>query len=272
LYFHSSRLDNLVQAIRLLEHQEGSWLGECEVILVAHDHVPDLGRLPFGKSIQIDMNLDRYNKPKMCNAGVSAAHGDIVALLDSDRVLPKNYFRSRSSRLEPRTAVAPLYLFAMTQPHTDKEILAGQFFATADFRCPLNSSRRKNAFSGNTLFFRRDYLAVGGMDESFEGYGFADNDMVETFQRGGFRLLYDDSVELHLFHPKEIFTQGERLGRDRFRVQTLRNGIRFCKKHRVRPTEPLLDLYRELQLRPPTTDPESTLWIECQRLFNIMKI
>ena len=36
-----------------------------------------------------------YNKPKMCNLGVEEAQYENIVILDSDRILPPNYFNSQ---------------------------------------------------------------------------------------------------------------------------------------------------------------------------------
>ena len=94
-YFSSRRIDNLRQTLRFLSKNEN--LKDKEVILVCNDSVQDDFLLPNYKLY--NLNLDTYNKPNLCNFGVSKANCDIVALLDSDRILPFGYFEDIAKKI-----------------------------------------------------------------------------------------------------------------------------------------------------------------------------
>lgn len=91
---------------------------------------------------------------------------------------------------------------------------------------------------------RKDYLAVGGMDESFVSYGFADNDMVENCLSKGLKFIFRDELEIHLYHESFVMIDGERVPRSRFRAYTLLNGLKFCRKWKKPLTGPLLELLK----------------------------
>ena len=63
---------------------------------------------------------------------------------------------------------------------------------------------KKNLFSGNTIFYKQDYLDCGGMDESFVGYGFADNDMNLNVISKGYKAVWLNDLEIHLNHNIEF--------------------------------------------------------------------
>ena len=46
-----------------------------------------------------NLNLQIYNKPFMCNSGVEYSINDKIVILDSDRILPDNYFYNNAVTL-----------------------------------------------------------------------------------------------------------------------------------------------------------------------------
>jgi hypothetical protein len=225
-YFHSARMDNLRQTLRLLTARERS-IGE--ILLVCNDRTnePLPGRV-------LNMGMKEYCKPVMCNAGVAEARHEVVALLDSDRILPPKYFSRGKRRLEPGTFVSCRRMLNLARPHTDDEIEEGSLEFAEEFRAEGWELWRKNLFSGNTMFFREDYVECGGMDESFVGFGFADTDMTRNVLSRGYRAVWTDADEIHLHHPKNVFEAGEESGRERRLEQARGNLCRLLRKWRDR--------------------------------------
>lgn len=241
IYFHSSRLDNLKQMIRLLKRRED--VTHSELVLACQDScdwIPD----GFGASRSLSLGLSQYRKPFLCNRGVEASTGRVVALLDSDRVLPANWFSSAADTVRDGVIITSKNLLWCPRPYTDQEIERGNPELLPDPKSPINELLKKNAFSGNTVMLREDYLKVGGMDESFVSYGFADNDMVENCRKHGMTFVFREEPELHLFHDKYVIMDGQPMPRDQFKAYTLLNGLKFCLKWKKQPTQPLLELFK----------------------------
>lgn len=266
MYFHSSRIKNLNQSLRLLTQTENpDWLDTCEFILICQDSFSDPIDIPIQNTKIFSMGMSSYNKPIMCNYGVNKCSNPCVALLDSDRIFVKNYFEKHYKSLQPNQAIVPTHLFSVLKDYEDDDLLDGYLELRSDFRSHENLSRRKNAFSGNTLFWKQDYLDCGGMDESFFGYGFADNDMTENFTQSN-TISWVDCPEFHLFHPPEIFIQNAVI--DDFRVFTLFNGIKYHKKwNKPIPTD-LKILYHKIKNLPPTSQHLIDLWKEVCKYFS----
>lgn len=224
-YACESRLENLLQAIRFLENREKQI--EKEIIVVWQDRGPEIKNTKCFK-----LNLDSYCKPIQCNFGVKQANYDLVALLDSDRILPINYFYDHGKKLKRGEFLTTTHLFKLNKDYTDEEIEKCNFKFVTDIRSQKNEIRKKNLFSGNTLFHKNDYLDCGGMDESFIGYGYADNDMTRTVEFSGHKSLFVNYAEIHLSHRRSVNFQGEDVSQ--FKILSMTNLIRYCLKWKIK--------------------------------------
>jgi hypothetical protein len=221
--FHSARTSNLEQTLRLLFKRETN-IGE--VILVCNDET----ERNFPGCKLHNMRMDTYRKTTMCNFGVAESKFETIALLDSDRVLPNNYFSS--IKIHPGQFVSCDHLANMSQEYSDEEIEGeiSKLMFEVEIKSRKAEIRRKNLFSGNTMFLKSDYLNSGGMDESFVGYGFADNDMTMNIISKGYEPVWRDEVEIHLWHEKNIFMGGQKLVFPEFKYISTRNMNKFLSK------------------------------------------
>lgn len=221
-YANTNRLDNLLQTIRILEKQENNFLAK-EIIVVFQDRAVNLQGVKT-----IGLKLNTYQKPKQCNVGVKLAKYPLVALLDSDRILPKNYFFDRCREIKRNQFVTCSFLHNCKNVYSDHDILHNNIEYDFEQKSKINEVRFKNLFSGNTLFYKDQYLACGGMDENYIGYGFADNDMTRTIEASGMESVFHDVAEIHLWHKKEIIYQG--VAYHDFRIISAINMLYYCKK------------------------------------------
>ena len=199
-YVHSYRTTNLLQTIRFLKKREPN-LSESEFILVVQDQLPDFTGI--WNIRQFNLNSPDYCKPRMCNLGIKHAIHPIIALIDSDRILPENYFYSTACQLKPKQFITTASLDKILHECTDSEIDNNQFNFRREVRSQELELGIKNLFSGNTVFFQEDYWSAGGADERFIGYGFADNDMTQTILAANNQPIYLDQRELHLFYSRK---------------------------------------------------------------------
>lgn len=225
-YFHSKRLENLKQTLRMLFKRE-KIIGE--VILVCNDFTKE----SFENCKLYNMNLSSYEKPKMCNFGVSKASNDIVAILDSDRILPKGYFEEVCKKIKPGLFFSCDKIFNLEDYYTDQQIESGRFTYSLELKSRKWDLFKKNLFAGNTTFMKKDYISVGGMDESFKGYGFADNDMTYNVFNKGMKAFWMDAFEIHLYHKKEVMKENKMLEWKEYKKISEANMQKFLKKWKL---------------------------------------
>lgn len=203
---------------------------EKEVILVCNDEIKE----QLAGCRVINMNLSEYRKPQMCNLGVRESKGEIIALLDSDRVLQRGYFAKTASVLRRGEFASCETILKLKRPHTDTEIIEDSLDFEEDARSKSWEIRKKNLFSGNTVFYKDDYINSGGMDESFVGYGFADNDMTKNVISKGYKAIWNTDQELHLYHPQKVMEKGKVVGFDKYKRTSQKNLCRFLKKWKMK--------------------------------------
>ena len=133
-----------------------------------------------------------------CNAGVAAARGDVVVLLDDDMTATPDFLSAhlRAHSSDTRLAVigaAPVrigaelpthaqYVGEKFNRHLEHLAAAGRPLALRDF------------YSGN-FSIRRDVLsAVGSFDERFTAYGNEDLELSLRLSAAGVRLVYEPAA------------------------------------------------------------------------------
>lgn len=89
----------------------------------------------------------------------------------------------------------------------------------ADWLAPRYRKNRDNVLGCNMSFFRKDFIAVNGYDESFEGWGGEDLDISLRFRNLGLgkRYLKFCAIGYHLWHreaSKEASERNHRLARE----------------------------------------------------------
>lgn len=261
-YACAHRLDNLTQTLRLLNVLEPN-LPDKEIIVVFQDEGPELEGVKT-----VNLGLSSYHKPLQCNVGVKMAFYPIVALLDSDRILPKDYFHNALRVFKQKQFVTVKDLRTCIRPESDDVLLSGEYEFWTESRSTTNEFRLKNLFSGNTVFFKDDYLAIGGMDERYIGYGYADNDMTQTVLYHGMKAIYLNGFETHLYHPRSVNYQGKVL--NDIQIQSAINIMKYCRKWRYFDDKVLLvceSVMKKISLYP--SDLQDTFLFWYKRTFTI---
>jgi GT2 family glycosyltransferase len=228
---HSNRTENLNQTIRFLVKREPI-VKLSQLIVVCQDSI-EYTNSDFASFSLINLNLPHFNKPIMCNTAANMAKGNIIVFLDCDRILPENWFTKRAANLEPGTVASVHRLYRLSVSATDMQIEEGIVPKLPDYRIADMSTISKNlgaktVMSGNAMMKLDDYLDLGGMDESFEGYGYSDTDLSYKLYKAGFHIELTNHDELHLWHNIDIPLE-------EFATSNLNNALKFCKKWNLAP-------------------------------------
>ena len=230
--FSDERLDNLEQTLRFLSKENIA--SKIELILVCQKIYKNQFRMPEGfESFKIiNLKSDVYCRAKMCNIGVEKSTAEIIVLLDSDRILPNGYFETVCSEIQLNQCITTENHWQLTHMVTDDEIYNKKYHAIYEPKSIENKMHKKGSFSGNTVLFKSDYISAGGMDESYEGYGYQDIDFSRTMIQRGMDMVFRKEKELHLFHKKPLDV----------RKNTIQNGIKYCKKWDLHPDVELIEI------------------------------
>lgn len=237
---HPARTGNLCQCLRLLAAHEPDLIGRV-VVAWNGDVAPE-----FPVRVRVACSVGPFSKPRMMNAAVRASGGgrdQLLALLDGDRILPAGYFRRAVAAWRPRSVVSTVQLFANQRAATDDEIEAGTVPREGDYRSTDNLPFSKVAFAGNAVIGLDDYWDLGGMDETFEGYGFSDTDFTQSAVAAGFRFIWMEEPETHLWHPRDIPAAD-------YNASNERNGLRYLRKWGLRTDRHPSERFRLLATDP----------------------
>ena len=158
---------------------------------------------PYASSVLVQ---PRRGRARARNAGIRAAVGDVIVLLDDDMEPVPAFLESHGRAHEiPGTWVvigaAPIVVSSDSPPFT--RYMAAGFEARLErlgqpgFRLGF-----RDAYTGN-LSCRRDVLlAVGGFDEAFRVYGHEDYELALRLQDAGAELTYSAGALAHQHYDK----------------------------------------------------------------------
>lgn len=235
--FHTARFDNLLQTLRFLNSNHNNVIKESELVTVCQNSVElykdyknktlnEFEKLSscFNKNKHFDLEIEEMKLAYMTNFGVSNTETDRLVLLESDRILPADYFDKVLNQLGPKKCITCKNMKKLTKPVTDEEIVNNQFEYKDEDRSEENLIGQRNMWSGNTAFWKKDFFDAEQMDEGYVGYGWADSDTTQKMNEIRVQNIFMDDIELHLWH--EPLTYGKLDQKELF----IQNGIRYCKK------------------------------------------
>lgn len=181
-----------------------------------------------------------------CNAGISAASGELIVLLDDDMEPAPGCLAGHAAAhvSSPQLAVvgaAPIRS-EPTSPPLVKFMSAGFRHRLERFAQPGYQIQFSEAYSGNFSIRRAQLLAVEGFDEAFKVYGYEDYELAMRLTQAGVRLAYSAAAVAEQSYDKDF------AGLARDTINRGRSGVLFARKHpEVRPA---LKLGRYSQASP----------------------
>lgn len=226
IYTHSKRISNLHTMLDRLFKQTSSLFldGTAELIVVSQDRLPSIFNHDQTEVIRVvELLSSKFNKAKMVNRSVQEASGEILIMLDGDRLLPDGYFINTLASIKKGEVITTLPLYRLGKTYTLLELSNDQLDKIPDFRNPENIPGKKNAFSGNTIMYKSDFWLAGGMDETYQNYGCTDLDFTKACLNVGLNIIYKPDEELHLFHSFDM-------PQTKFLIINCKSVLKYCAK------------------------------------------
>lgn len=134
-----------------------------------------------------------FNKSRAMNRGVEAARGPVVVLHDADVLVPRDYLSQVAGALAAGwDAVRPVRFLFMADAAASEAVVAGRLPAAL-------AEIQQNTAGLSTAVRRTTYLALGGHDERFEGWGGEDTEFLDRLRT---RRLHPGAwlPAVHLWH------------------------------------------------------------------------
>lgn len=203
---------------------------ECEKILCAD------GSTNYTPEDFLVLEIERpdtgfYCWAKAWQQAVKTARHEKVLYLDCDRILPVSALLEFANTISENQFVFPRYLYSFEEDCSVEEVRATRDQADFSklrpdhrvFTSAWEAVRAKNPMSGCVGFTRTTFIASGGLDPDFQGWGYPDTDYFAKTQSLGMRFVPLEMNELHLKHHYE---KPSRV----VKAMNLWNGCRFCRK------------------------------------------
>lgn len=189
------------------------------------------------------------------NKAVAQSSGDYLIFIDGDCMIFPDFVEMHRKLAEPGYFV-PGNRILLSRDYTDRVLSTAvplyrkSFFfffglyltrrinrCTSLIRMPMGFLRRlhktqwKKAKTCNLGLWRKDFTRINGFDESFEGWGYEDSDLViRLIHAGVYRKMGRHAVPvLHLWHPENDRSR-EGLNLERF-LDRLDNHERIVAEH-----------------------------------------
>ena len=173
-------------------------------IVVVDDGSPEPVVLPDGPApLPCPLRLLRLasnaGRAAACNAGVRAASGRVVLILDDDMSAAENLLEVHRRAHPP--ASAPRAVVGRIDP--DPEFFTGRFgrflAAEEERRHQRLAARDRtlnftDCLTGHFSVPRSALLEIGGYDEGFSRYGFEDIELAFRLERAGVELVYTEAT------------------------------------------------------------------------------
>jgi GT2 family glycosyltransferase len=141
-----------------------------------------------------------------CNAGIRAAAGDVIVLLDDDMEAVPEFLAAHARAHEApadRAVVgaAPIVVFPGSPPFV--RYMANGFRARLErLGAPGYQLRFRDTYTGNFSARRSVLLGVGGFDEAFQVYGHEDYELALRLLDAGVALIYSADARAHQHYEK----------------------------------------------------------------------
>ena len=197
----TARTAHLLSSLATIAGQRGA---ACECIVVEQSTFPEIRELLPGWVRYIHTPLPVADMPYCrswtLNAGARLARGKLLVLHDNDMLIPQVYAAELWARyLEGYKAInLKRFIFYLGEQHSLR-VISSKTVCTDE---PVGAVVQNLEAGGSVAIEREAFLAIGGFDESFVGWGGEDNEFWERAQTLNV-WPYSYLPIVHLWHPPQ---------------------------------------------------------------------
>lgn len=191
----------LLATIRSVASQKDISL-ECIIVeqngdIQIRDYIPKWVRYVHQNNVYPNSS---YNRSSAFNHGVRHAKGSILLLHDNDMLLPEMYCSDLERLINAGYEVVNLKRFVFYLSKEDTESVLTSFH-NLRFCCPDYVVQNLEA-GGSVAITKRAYMQIGGMDESFIGWGGEDNEFWSRCSQVK-KWIWGYAPIIHLWHKSQ---------------------------------------------------------------------
>lgn len=187
------------------------WLadGGVPTILVEHSDAPDLDlRLPAATArLHLPANGAPFSKAIACNAGFREAGAPVIAFVDADTLTAMPALLACVGAVRDEyDAIRPFGRLVELDEQSTLALAEGAALPEARRSDDDDRGGEQIPLCGGIVIVRAEaYRRVGGMDESFQGWGGEDDALSAALTRSrAKRAILDSMVAFHLNHPRSL--------------------------------------------------------------------
>jgi GT2 family glycosyltransferase len=143
-----------------------------------------------------------------CNAGIAAARGDLVVVLDDDMTATPELLAAHLAaheRAEPVAVIGAAPVPMSADMPAPARYVGAKFNRHLERLAAAGGPLALREFYGGNLSVRRDVLEeVGAFDERFTAYGNEDLELSLRLQDAGVRIVYEPAAVAHQSYDKDF--------------------------------------------------------------------
>jgi glycosyltransferase involved in cell wall biosynthesis len=202
-----NRRASVLRALRAIERQDVD-PARFEVLVVDNESTDDTGEAVRGHHGPLAVRLLEEPVPgraAACNAGIAAARGRIVVLLDDDMEPATGWLGAHLRAHEtPGLAVVGAAPTAVASESVVGRHLQGRFDRHLDKLARTGVRTFRDVYTGNFSVERERLLALGGFADAFVGYGNEDGELAIRLMALDLRFAYAGDAIARQHQDKDL--------------------------------------------------------------------